>query len=478
MQSIFQLKKLALSRMIGMLICSLLSQMSFSQNNNWEELAVPFPVLGKIAPKNVKIVTASPWSVGGETMDRDYTIYNNWKGYIENLGIKKVRLQSGWAKTEKIKGKYNFAWLDSVVYDLHRKGIEPWISISYGNPIYRGGGGTLLGAKLPNDGEAYEGWKNYTIAIVERYKNIVDEWEIWNEPNGHNPAEDYAKLLYESGKVIKKIQPNAVIIGMAIAGIQPKWAGEVLQSLKAKNGLSYLDVITYHPYNSNPDNSYKEVMVLRDTVQKYSTAITLFQGENGAPSEFRKTKALREYNWTELSQAKWALRRMLGDWGRDIPSSIFSICDLHYPDEINRKGLLLTDENQQVVRPKHAYYAVQHLASVFDYSLLRIKDYPVQYNTFHGLSLFAYEKENTGQQVVTIWFNDNIPSDYNSNTLVDFTFSNGKFESPVYVDLRTGYVYKIPKSQWRKETVGYTFFDIPVYDSPILIADLSAISLQ
>ncbi|NJL77312.1 MAG: PKD domain-containing protein [Saprospiraceae bacterium] len=242
--------------------------------------------------------------------------------------------------------------------------------------------------------------------------------------------------------------------------------------------VSYLDVITYHPYNSNPDNSYEEVFALRDTVQKYSTTITLFQGENGAPSEFRKTKALRGYNWTELSQAKWALRRMLGDWGRGIPSSIFSICDLHYPDEINRKGLLLTNENQQVVRPKHAYYAVQHLASIFDYSLLHIKDYPIQHNTFHGLSLFAYEKENTGQQVVTIWFNDNIPSDYNSPTLVDFTFPNGKFERPVYVDLRTGYIYQIPKSQWHKEATGYTFFDIPVYDSPILIADLSAISLQ
>lgn len=106
--STFRLKTLALPKMIGMLICLLLSQVSFSQNNNWEELAVPFPVLGKIAPKTVKMVTASPWSVGGETMDRDYTIYNNWKGYIENLGIKKVRLQSGWAKTEKIKRKIRF----------------------------------------------------------------------------------------------------------------------------------------------------------------------------------------------------------------------------------------------------------------------------------------------------------------------------------------------------------------------------------
>jgi hypothetical protein len=88
-------------------------------------------------------------------MDRDYTIYDNWKGYVEDLGIKRVRLQSGWAKTEKERGEYDFAWMDSIVYDLKEKGVEPWISISYGNALYKGGGGQRLGARLPTSGEAY-----------------------------------------------------------------------------------------------------------------------------------------------------------------------------------------------------------------------------------------------------------------------------------------------------------------------------------
>lgn len=444
----------------------------------WQEPVIQLPLIGKVAPRTTHDIEASPWSVGGETMDRDYTVYANWKDQVEALGIKKVRLQSGWAKTETRKGEYDFQWMDDIVFDLHEKGVRPWISLSYGNPLYKGGGGTKLGAQLPTSGEAYRGWRNYVTATVERYKDVVNEWEIWNEPNSHNPPGLYGKLLLESGKLIKSIQPGAKIIGLAIAGIRPEWAEQVLQYLEKRNGLQYVDMVSYHPYNKNPDDSYPEVQRLNEVVRKYSDKVRIFQGENGAPSEFRKTKALRNYNWTELSQAKWALRRMLGDLGRDIPSSYFSMVDMKYPDEINRKGLLLIDEDKKVIRRKHAYFAVQHLATIFDNSLQRIPDYPYRDNTYHGMSVFAYKKEGNGQQVVTIWFDENVPSDHNSTTTVDFVFPDGQFDAPVYVDLRTGRVYDIPERQWRIKEGAYHFYGVPVYDSPVLIADRTAIPLK
>ena len=454
---------------------------AYSQSGSepgWQEPDFQWPLAGEIMPRSTHEIEASPWSVGGETMDRDYTVYANWKDHVEPLGIKSIRLQSGWAKTEKKKGQYDFQWLDEIVFDLQKKGVRPWISLSYGNPLYKGGGGTKLGAQLPTSGEAYEGWRNYITAVVNRYKEVVSEWEIWNEANSHNAPEVYAKLLFESGKLIKNLQPGARIIGMATAGIRPQWTAKVLQYLEEKDGLQYLDVVSYHPYMKNPDVIYPAVQKLRDTIRQYSEGISVFQGENGAPSEFRRTKALRNHPWTELTQAKWALRRMLGDLGRDIPSSYFSIADMKYPDEINRKGLLLIDEQKKVVRRKHAYTAVQHLASVFDNSLQRIPDYPYDKNTYHGLSVFAYQKQGTGQHVVTVWFDQNVPSDHNSTTLVDFTFPKGKFKDPVYVDLRTGRVFEIPATQWQTKKGIHHFSGIPIYDSPVLIADRSTIPLK
>lgn len=82
--------------------------------------------------------------------------------------------------------------------------------------------------------------------------------------------------------------------------------------------LDLIDEVTYHPYSYNPDDSYAAVEKLRQVVHAYSSRVRLRQGENGVPSERRKTKALSNHDWSELSQAKWALRRLLGDLGREI----------------------------------------------------------------------------------------------------------------------------------------------------------------
>jgi len=39
----------------------------------------------------------------------------------------------------------------------------------------------------------------------------------------------------------------------------------------------------------------------------------------------------------------------------------------------------------------------------------------------------------------------------------------------------TGHVYEIPKKQWRKNGTTYIFSAIPVYDSPVLIAEKNLI---
>ena len=55
----------------------------------------------------------------------------------------------------------------------------------------------------------------------------------------------------------------------------------------------------------------------------------------------------------------WDMRRMLGDLGHDVESSVFTICDFnHKGREINRKGLLRANAAKEVVARKIAYGAV------------------------------------------------------------------------------------------------------------------------
>lgn len=440
---------------------------------------INLPYLGRVAPRSASQISASNWSVGAETMDRDYTVYQNWKSYLGPLGFKKARLQAGWAKTERSKGVYDWTWLDEIIFDMVEQGVEPWVCLCYGNPIYADGGGTLLGAQIPQTEEALQAWENFVAAMVARYKEVIDEWEVWNEPNhgkGNTPAL-YADFLIRTAQRIRRRQPQARILAMSLAGVDAKFADETLAVVASRNALSLIDEITYHPYSFNPDKSYGAVAGLRETIARYSDRITIRQGENGAPSERRNTKALSKYDWTELSQAKWALCRLLGDLGRDIPSSYFSIADMKYPDEINRKGLLKCRQDKTVAYTKPAYYALQNLAAIFDDRLERIDGYPYETNAAESFSLFAYASRASRLQVVTLWLDGDIPSDSTEKTAIDLTFSSGDFRRPVCVDLREGKVYEIPGQRWSQSGTVYTFRDVPCYDCPILIADQSLIPL-
>ena len=104
------------------------------------------------------------------------------------------------------------------------------------------------------------------------------------------------------------------------------FAEGVLKILKEKNKCNLVDYLCYHPYSFNPDDSYQKVEELHQLMKLYAPEMELLQGENGAPSEWRKTKALSKYNWTELSQAKWVLRRMSGDFGERYSVLCFLYC--------------------------------------------------------------------------------------------------------------------------------------------------------
>lgn len=448
-----------------------------SSQNQSNESIVPFNKIGTLKTKTTHEIESSNWSVGGETMDRDYTIYKNWSPYLEELGIKKVRLQGGWAKCETTKGVYDWKWLDDVINDLPKKGIKPWVCLCYGNPLY-GKGEIVLGSKIDTDEITRTAWLNWVEAFVNRYKGVVDEWEIWNEPNGHNPPDVYAGLLMQTAELIKKIHPESKIIGFALAGIPVDWAEDVLKIMKANGKTGLVDFLCYHPYNFNPDASYSTVDELYKTMKKYAPNMKLLQGENGAPSEFRNTKALNKYEWTELTQAKWALRRMLGDLGRDIPTSIFSVIDMKYPDEMNRKGLLYSNDDQTVGHKKQAYYAVQNLAAVFDNTLERNKDFEYKVETEYENSVFAYTNKSNKQNIITLWLHTNRPVDYNATTPVDVEMKGVNFKNPVWIDLRNGSIYEIPKKAWSQTGNTFKMSGLPVYDSPVLIAEKELIKLK
>lgn len=472
-----------IARMLFAGVVALASGMTLAQPA--EAPKVEFPVLGKLAPRSARQIQSSNWSVGGETLDRDYAIYPNYKQYLGPLGAKGLRVQCGWAKCEKQKGVYDFAWLDEVVNDSLAQGVQPWLEVSYGNTIYPDGGGIGLGDGIPTSGEALEAWDNWVRALVKRYKDRVKEWEVWNEPDlgrsKTNAADVFAGFFVRTAQVIRAEHPEGKIYALGLAG-NMKYLEEFMVQIQEKQKLDLIDAVTVHGYPTNPDST-GTVSSARKIVAKYSPKIQVRQGETGAPSTSGTFGALRGHPWTELTQAKYDARRMLAHYASDVPFNLFTLMELHYKDKgggvkVNTKGLLKSKDDKTVERAKPAYFAAQHVFALFDDTLTRIEDFPARGGP-QNLVIHAYAKKDSKKQFVTLWLGGAIPSDKNDPAPIDLTLVKATFDEPVYIDLLSGTVYSIPKANFAKQANGTTTFQqIPVFDWPIVIAEKALIELK
>ena len=103
-------------------------------------------LIGKVKAKHSSEVKSSKLGIGFEKLDRN--VFDPEKAYdkVAETGVKWIRLQSGWARTEKEKGIYDFSWLDSVVDNLMKRGLVPWICLCYGNDLYTESAKSVYGA--------------------------------------------------------------------------------------------------------------------------------------------------------------------------------------------------------------------------------------------------------------------------------------------------------------------------------------------
>jgi hypothetical protein len=444
--------------------------------------------LGTLVPKNVREIETSRWTLGCETIDREYSDYNAFKEYLPPLGIRRLRLQGGWARTEKDPGIYDFAWLDQIIDDALARGLEIWLETDYGNPAYEGGGGRTLAGGFPTSEGALAAWDKWVTAMATRYKGKVRDWAMWNEPdiNKTHTHADIADFNIRTGEIIKRIIPDARIGALSLATLNPDFMDRCLKRLAEKDKLDLFDWVIYHGYTMNPDTAYGNVKKIKDVVQKHSPRLKLWQGENGTQSEWCRSGALSKYPWTELTQAKWDSRRMLGDIGHDVDSTVFTAADLDYRttsfhNGLVRYGLIKTagaTEGFRVLKVKMAYYAVQNIVSVFNDAVELIPDYPCEVTCAAPTAVFGHKVRNTGQQIVVFWDKSEVPSNSNATVPATFKITRGRFTHPVWVDTITGNVYEIPAERVTVEGETVIFREIPVYDAPAFITDTDAVTYE
>lgn len=444
----------------------------------------------KLQARPSKAIAASPLSIGFETLDRKMFDPERTYTHLANLGVKWARCQTGWARTEQVKGEFNFGWLDAVVDNLLNISIQPWFNLGYGNLLYTPGAAheSAVGWAPLNSPEARQAWLRYVEKIAEHFGSRVRHWEIWNEPNisgfwqpeKPDPAR-YVELVKITAPVIRKRIPGCTIIGGAFAGLS---AFDYFERCFDAGLADHVDKVTYHPYRAQPEWNYaSELAALRGLIARYKPGIAVWQGENGAPSTNNSAGALRDLQWDETRQAKWLLRRILIDLilNLELTSYFHTVDMVNYvwssgqSGQTNAKGLLRGSE----YTPKPSYYAYQNVCALFDAETKRadlLMRFDRGASPEQEMAIQSGAFVRRGYAMYTWWLPVSLQREFSPGKarIAVWSGAGARLENPVTVDLLSGDVLEPAKAL---RSGGYWTFDAaPVRDCPLLIADSAVVT--
>ena len=163
-----------------------------------------------------------------------------------------------WVSVEKTYGAYSMpAAVEEVMQTTEAVGMEPLIILAYGND-------NLYGQPDPTNATWLEAYTNYCKYVASYFGDRVTYYEIWNEWNhstmgktaaNRREGNYYAMVLAAASKAIKSVNPNAKIIGGAMAGHNEGWMTAMLSYDGNKDGKSdameAMDGFSFHAYNTD-----------------------------------------------------------------------------------------------------------------------------------------------------------------------------------------------------------------------------------
>jgi len=456
--------------------------------------------LGRIAPVSSSQVKSSPIGLGFEKLDRK--VFDPEKAYdkVAALGVKWIRIQSGWARTETAKGVYDFSWLDDIVANLLRRGLQPWICLCYGNGLYNEEAAKVFGAVgCPpiKTAEERAAWSSYVTALCSRYKGKVEWYEVWNEPDGkwcwkHGPSgTEYGELVKATAAAIKAGDSKAKVIGGSTCLRDLAWLNDVFQT---GAGLC-MDALTYHNYSVDEVDCFDRVHALRALCRAYNPKMEIIQGETGTQSRSDGAGALAGGAWTPERQAKFLARHTMADLFDGVKfASYFSCMDMiealngtvgdkaSYLD-YGYFGVLGADFDENGVAtgdytPKPSYRALQTIAAVFreDFSLAEL---PLEFRRSNSTRLmrsddatkellYAGFRRPDGSSAFVYWMpSELLTTSYESTMSLEVAALPGDAK---LVDLVDGSVYGLPEGMLSDNGKGWRLFkNIPVRDYPLAL---------
>jgi len=310
------------------------------------------------------------------------------------IGIKWSREEMSWSYIESQPGQWRFDRYDTAVDVAYSHGISLFGLLDY-----------CVGwaSTAPPDAERrwcwipnINAWKNYVHHVVDRYKDKIKHWQIWNEPNisvfwqPEPNFVDYAKLLKASHEVIKKIDPDAKILGCNTSRCDQ----DFIEGTFKEGGFDCMDILGVHPYRypRTPEETdfIGDMQKLVVLMEQYGEAKPIWITEVGWPTHLGDARSS-----TEEKQAAMIVRLYIQ---AIVSGCVEKICWYDYRNDgldqnynEHNFGILHRD-----FTPKPAYMAYNTMAkSIGRATFMRELDL--------GENVRAYIFAENGKQIFALW---------------------------------------------------------------------------
>jgi hypothetical protein len=216
---------------------------------------------------------------GSDEAGREYAL-------LGDLGVQWMLTDFSWSSIQPEKETWNLDAFAAYADNGEARGKKilaildydaPWLhpAAGYDGPVIKG-----------NDEIAL--FCAYVKKTVERYKDRVDAWCIWNEPNlqprfwaSAGTKEDFFALTKAAAEAVREADPDAFIIGGAFNTLASE---EWVRGIFTSGAMDRIDAIAYHPYMTGPGATANLYNNFKRLVSEYGFADKIWITEVGYPT--------------------------------------------------------------------------------------------------------------------------------------------------------------------------------------------------
>lgn len=355
----------------------------------------------------------SPFGVNAHQFGRNF---EDLYYLFDSTEIKWARVDFIWNQIEPEKNMFNFYFYDNLYLEAKEKKINLLPVLGYTAFWASSAAENILEERDKYPPKNLQDYANFVYQVVNRYKEGIKYWEIWNEENiplfwkpFPNPKL-YAKLLKLSYISAKKADPSCKIVMGGVAGIDLSFIESVIKEI----GTNYFDIVAIHPYTPlgySPERGAlaENIEKLKKLLQKYKCSKSIWITEIGWP-----THTGISHGWigvSEETQANYLVRSYL----ISLKCGVEKIFWYDFRNDGEDKTYF--EHNQGLLKfdytPKPSMYAYLTLMSVLEKSkFLKDASWNSRYHCYlfkKGDKIIAAVWSTSGKAILTY-----LPTEYSS----------------------------------------------------------------